>query len=296
MAQSKSPSRSAKPSQPSQPAHATVSGRWLLSALAISIPGAAFCTWGVFCLLFWQGSWQLLYHPTSTVARNPSNIGLAYDAVSFASSDTGVPQVQGWWIPSPSAHYTALYLHDQAGNLGDTLNVLAELHASGLDILAFDYRGYGQSKFVRPSEITWRQDATSAFDYLTGTRHIDSHSIVIVGSGLGANLALAIAAAHPDAAGVVLQAPIDAPANAIFNDARATLVPARLLVRDRFDLNAPVAALRVPSLWLINQGSTAQAALDPIYEKVKAPKMRALVSADETTAQPLKSWLTNLKK
>jgi uncharacterized protein len=296
MVQSKSPSISAKRPQPPQPAHATISGRWLLSALVISIPGAAFCTWAVFCLLFWQGSWQLLYHPTSTIARNPSNIGLPYDAVSFASSDTGVPQIQGWWIPSPSARYTAIYLHGQAGNLGDALEVLTQLHASGMNILAFDYRGYGQSNFVRPSEANWRQDATWAFDYLTGTRHIDSHSIVIIGSGLGANLALGIAAAHPDSAGVVLRFPIDAPANAIFNDARAKLVPVRLLVRDRYDLNAPAAALRVPSLWLIDQRSATQAALDPIYKKVNGPKMQALVSTDETTTQLLQSWLANLKK
>jgi hypothetical protein len=36
--------------------------------------------------------------------------------------------------------------------------------------------------------------------------------------------------------------------NAIFNDPRSALVPARLLVRDRYNANA-AAALRVPALW-----------------------------------------------
>jgi uncharacterized protein len=296
MVQSKSSSRSAKRPPLSQPAHATISGRWLLTALVISIPAAVFCTWAAFCLLFWQGSWQLLYHPSSTITRNPSNIGLPYDVVSFSASDTGIPQIQGWWIPSPSARLTALYLHDQSSNLGDTLTALEELHASGLNVLAFDYRGYGQSQFVHPSEATWRQDAASAFDYLTGTRHIDPRSIVIVGSGLGANLALEIAAQHPDAAGVVLKSPIDAPANAIFNDARAKLVPARLLVRDRYDLSAPAAKLRVPSLWLIDAQSPTQPAVNSVLEKVNAPKTSFRFNAGEGIKLPLKNWLTNLNK
>ena len=296
MAQSKSPSRSASRPPQSPSPHATVSARWLLTALAISFPAAAFCTWIVFCLLFWQGSWQLLYHPASTLTRNPSTIGLAYDQVSFAVSDTGVPQIQGWWIPAASARYTALYLHDQAGNLGDTLNSLAELHASGMNVLAFDYRGFGQSRFLRPSETSWQQDAAWALDYLTGTRHIDPHSVVIVGSGLGANLALEMAASHQELAGVVLDSPIEAPVNVIFDDARAKLVPARLLVRDRYDLNAPAAALHVPSLWLIDTASPTQANINQIYGNVTAPKMRASDSAAKTFTQPLQGWLTNLEK
>ena len=52
---------------------------------------------------------------------------------------------------------------------------------------------------------------------------------------LGANLALEIAAVHSEFAGVVLESPLDAPMNAIFNDPRARLFPAHLLFRDRFD-------------------------------------------------------------
>lgn len=296
MVQSKSPSRTNPRPQQSQGAHATVSARWLLTALAISIPAAAFCTWAVFCLLFWQGSWQLLYHPAATVTRTPSNVGIAYDAVSFATDDAGVPQLHGWWIPATSARYTALYLHGQSGNLGDTLTTLAELHGAGMNVLAFDYRGYGQSHFVHPSETRWRQDATGALDYLTGIRHIDPHSIVIVGSGLGANLALEIAASHQVLAGVVLDSLINAPANAIFIDARAKLVPARILVSDHYDLDAPAAALRVPSLWLINAQDASQAAINPIFEKVDAPKTRISLSPDESVTQSVQSWLADLKK
>ena len=258
----------------------TVSGRWLLGAIGIAIPAAALCAWGVLCLLFWQGSWQLLYHPAATVARTPASIGLAFNVVGFATTDTGVPQLAGWWIPAGSAaRYTALYLHGQDGNLGDTLDDLAQLHSANVNVLAFDYRGYGQSLFVHPSEAHWRQDAEWALQYLAATRHIDARSIVLDGRGLGANLALEIAAAHSELAGVVLESPLDDPANSIFGDPRARLVPAHLLARDRYDMKAPAVALRIPSLWILQNPPPGQsssphisAALESVTASVTAAK------------------------
>lgn len=275
----------------------TVSARWLLTALAIAIPTALFCTWAALCLLFWQGSWQLLYHPTSAVAHNPAEAGLAYDPVSFATTDAGVTQLQGWWIPAPAAYYTVLYLHNQAGNMGNTISALAEFHAAGVNVLDFDYRGYGQSQFEHPSEARWLQDAGWAIDYLIGTRHIDPHSIVIFGSSLGANLAIEIAATHPDLAGVVLESPLDAPVSVIFSDSRAKLVPAHLLVRDRYDLDEPAAKLRVPSLWLVQTQTSGQAAsssIDLAFEKVNARKQRAAIQAGQNTTQLLTNWLSSI--
>lgn len=282
-----------------------VSGRWLLLAVCGTLAAAAFCGWFVLCLLFWQGSWQLLYHPAAAVARTPASAGLAFDSVAFAATDAGAARLKGWWIPAaPGAtlgRFTVVYLHGQDGNLGDTVDALARLHAVGVNVLAFDYRGYGESKFARPSEAHWRQDTEWALEYLTGTRHIDAGTIVLDGTGLGANLALEVAAAHPELAGVVLDAPSEAPMNAIFNDARARLVPARLLARDRYDLDAAATALRVPLLWF-EQSSPAEqtsATHEPdAYQRVTARKMMVWMdSSHDASGQfetALSRWLDGL--
>ena len=281
--------RPAKNEQSRQSAPPTVSGRWILAALAITLPGALFCTWAVFCLFFWQGNWQLLYHPTSAISRTPSSVGLTYDPVSFASTETGVAQLQGWWIPAPGAHYTALYLHDERGNLSDTVEMLKVLHEAGLNVLAFDYRGYGRSHFEHPTEEKWRQDAEWTLSYLTGTRHIDPHSVVIIGSGLGANLATELAAAHSELAGVVLNQPVDHPVKAIFDDPRARLVPARLLVRDRYDLDDAAEKLRIPSLWLTDKSR----AVERGFEKATGKKEHG---QSGNVGDELRSWLGSLEK
>lgn len=300
MAQSKAQSKSGPHPQasPRVPAGArtappTVSARWLLTALAISIPGAVFCVWAVLCFLFWQGSWQLLYHPAAAITRTPASVGLAYDAVGFAAGETGVPQLHGWWISaSAPAKYTVLYLHDQSGNLGDAVDVLAQLHAAGVNVFAFDYRGYGQSVFVHPSELRWREDVAHALAYLTGTRHIDSHMILLVGRGLGADLALEVATAHPELAGVVLESPLNAPADIVFNDVRAHLVPARMLVRDRWDVAAAAGTLRIPSLWFVQSGGSD---ITHLFDGVGARKARVWLPAGSSANVQFERAFSNWK-
>jgi uncharacterized protein len=276
----------------------TVSGRWLLGALGITLVAAIFCAWASLCLLFWQGHWQLLYHPTAIVARTPASVGVTFEPVGFAATETGQLRLQGWWIPAAAdarfSQFTVLYLHGQNGNLGDSVDALAQLHSVGVNILAFDYRGYGQSQFVRPSETHWRQDAEWALAYLTQTRHIDSHKIVLHGDRLGANLAVEVAAAHPELGGVVLESPLEDPVSAIFNDPRARLIPAHELARDRYDLSAAATALRIPSLWFLREGANQPAA----YRPELSPKMLVWLgsgaSGEKAFSEAYARWLDGL--
>ena len=131
--------------------------------------------------------------------------------------------------------------------------------------------------------------------YLESTRHIPAASLILAGSGLGANLALQVGAEHREIAGVILDDPIDAPANAIFNDPRAHLVPARLLIHDRWESSAPAANLRVPSLWILRQASDHAPAG---FEQVKSRKMIVWltrpVTADKDYANALSRWIGDL--
>jgi pimeloyl-ACP methyl ester carboxylesterase len=239
------------------------------------------------CILFWQGSWQLLYHPTSAVSRTPASVDLPYESVGFATTAAGEPQLRGWWVPAASpSNFTAIYFHGETGNLGDSIGAIAPLHQAGLNVLAFDYRGYGQSRFVHPSEARWREDAESALHYLTETRYIPANSIILIGRNLGANLALEIAAAHADLSGVILEQPLENPAASIFDDARAHLVPAKLLVNDRWDTRTAASNLLIPSLWFYSTAATheAQASGTPrAYQAVPARKTIVWLtgSADE---------------
>ncbi len=291
-----------KGAQRSEPGAAppTVSGQWILSALAIALAAAALCCWGVLCLMFWQGSWQLLYHPTAAIRSTPASRRIAFEDIGLATTEAGLPQLKGWWIPADNSRFTAVYLHGADGSLGDTIDALARLHAAGITVLAFDYRGYGQSQFARPSEAHWREDAESALQYLTATRHLPPSSILLAGNGLGANLALELAASHPEIAGVIIDQPLASPADAIFNDSRARLVPAHLLVDERWDSGAAASELRAPSLWFFApQPKSAHSDTAGIYQRVNAPKMGVWLSSaggtDTEINSALARWLDDLR-
>ena len=276
----------------------------MLKAVGIAVAGAAICTWLTLCLLFWQGSWQLLYHPTSAVRRTPAkDLGLPFDPIGFDATPAGTAKLQGWWIPGgTSPRFTVLYLHGANGNVGDSVDQLAPLHDAQLNILAIDYRGYGQSVFERPTEAHLCEDAKAAIDYLVATRHVPAHSILLYGQGLGANLALEVAAENAELGGVILDAPMDEPMQAIFDDPRAKLVPAHLLVRDRWDAEKAAAQVLIPSLWFVRTGANAQPrpGFEEAYKLLTARKKQVwLTESHDTMAQyrlALEAWLDDFPR
>lgn len=242
---------SAEWSDPLRPQKPLISGKWLLSAIGITLVIAVICAYATLCLLFYQGSWQFLFHPSHTVSAGPN---VPYQNIQFDDTETGKLQLTGWWIPADAtARYagsTILYLHNGRGSLSDTVAQLEALHTLGINVFAFDYRGFGKSAGIHPSEISMNQDVDAALAYLTGTRHLPAHSIIIFGTGLGATIAVAAAARHPEVAALVLEN-ISPDALAIFAaDRRTKILPVRLLTSDRFDATEILKTLPTPKLFL----------------------------------------------
>src|ERR1700721_1800413 len=143
------------PLAPQQP---LASARWMLGAVGAIVLLAAVCVYITFCLLFWQGQWQLVFKPSRTIPSTPASVGLKYDDIQFDATETGVLQLNGWWIPADRQAPTLLFLHGASGSLSNTLPQLQTLHNLGLSIFAFDYRGFGKSINIHPSEETTYED------------------------------------------------------------------------------------------------------------------------------------------
>ena len=290
------------------PAFPNISARWLLAAGLTVAAGALILGWLTLCLIYWQGSWQLLYHPTQTISLTPASVGLSFETIHFAATETGQTQLTGWWIPGNDPARTLLYLHGANGNLSDTVDTLANLHQQNVNIFAIDYRGYGQPPSLsqsqprptRPSEKQLRQDAEWALTYLTLTRHIDSKHIVIYGTLLGANVALELAADHNELAGVILDQPLTNPMAPLFQDSRSHLVPAHALVTDTYDLAKAAKTLQIPSLWLIalpedRTPATAPSAYNQLTKTKAAAFLNAPIQSDPNYKLEIKRYLDDLK-
>jgi uncharacterized protein len=254
------------PLAPQQP---LASARWMLGAVGGVLLLAAVCVYITFCLLFWQGQWQLVFKPSRAIAHTPASAGLKFDEISFDATETGVLQLNGWWIPAePNAPYAAdtlLLLHNGVGSLSDTLPQLQALHKLGINLFAFDYRGFGKSANIHPSEASTYEDADAAWGYLTDTRHVSPSNLVLDGVGLGAVIAVETARRHPQTAALILEDPAPPTLDTLQFDPRTRLLPIRLLFHDRFDMTKTLATLATPMLLLYSteRGDGYNYAVDP---------------------------------
>jgi pimeloyl-ACP methyl ester carboxylesterase len=249
-----------------------VSPVWLIKGIALTIIAALLCGYLTLCLLFYQGQWQLVLHPTRTSASPASIAGTPYELTHFGPDESATPQLTGWWIPAtPGSRYapiTILFLPDGNGSLANSIPILASLHNLGLNVFAFDYRGYGQSAPARPSQQSMTQDADSAWQYLTATRAISAQRIVPYGTGAGTSLATRLATNHNTIPALILDTPRADLLDVAIRDPRARLLPVRLLFHERFPLAEPLSTLRTPKLLISRTTAPDQTFLhasDPRY-------------------------------
>ena len=288
----------AKPSKPERPRPypdplaqqaPLVSAKWLLWSLAGIFGGGIALVYLTLCLLFWQGNWQILFspvHPVSVLGAAAAG-SFRVKEVRFASNRGGQPTLDGFLFPATEgaayANRTVLYAQDPALTGHEhTAPTLVSLHELGINIFAYDYRGFGQSENMHPSEKLATEDTEAAWQYLVNTRHIAPGSIVIYGQGLGASLAAEAAAHHPEAAGLVLDTPQPTALEILTSDPRSRLMPVRLLDDDRFDPTAALASAKLPKLFLLDHHNAA----GEHYGAAAAdPKLIVFPGADPSTKQ-----------
>jgi fermentation-respiration switch protein FrsA (DUF1100 family) len=145
----------------------------------------------------------LLYFPTRTLDGTPASVGLRYSDLEIPTSDG--QRLHGWWIPSPRRPAAAhvLFFHGNGGNISHRLDQARALTDAGLDVLLFDYRGYGRSTGA-PDEAGTYRDARAARQALLAQPGIDGAAILYLGESLGGAVAAELALADPPA-GLVLQ-------------------------------------------------------------------------------------------
>ena len=237
-----------KPTPPAKPTIEVVDPRWVLKAGAVVILVAFLCAYTVICALFYHSQAQLVLHPTRPITSTP---GIPFTDLHFGVDTTGQPQLNGWWIPSDNPdNPTVLMLHSGEGNISDTLPQAINLHDANLNVLLFDYRGYGRSLGLNPSNATMQADAETALTYLTTTRAISPTAILVYGTGVGASLATNLCANHPNLPGLILESPTGDLEQQVRDDQRSTLIPMHLLFHERFPLAAPLSTLKTPKLIL----------------------------------------------
>jgi pimeloyl-ACP methyl ester carboxylesterase len=260
-----------------------VNAMWVVKAVSAAVALALALGYASLCLLFYQGQWQLILHPKRTTSVPAEIGGTRVETIRFGPNETGKTQRVGWKIPAASgARYpgvTVLYVPPGDGSLADAVPTLAMLHELGVNLFAFDYRGYGQSAAVRPNEARMVEDTESAMAYLKDIRMIPEDEIVPYGAGVGASLAAQLALRHEAIPAVIVDSPGADPLATVLADPRTKLLPVRMLLHDRFLLAEPLAALKRPKLLLSTREDDAR------LRGAEDPKMMVFALAAPSSRQ-----------
>jgi alpha-beta hydrolase superfamily lysophospholipase len=127
-------------------------------------------------------------HPLRIVpARTPTSLGLPFEDVEFTTTD-GV-RLRGWLVPHTEARGNAIFCHGWGRNRGHVAGLLPTLHELGLNVLAFDFRGHGESG-GHTAAFGHREtaDLIAADSYLR--RRFPSQPLFLVGVSYGAAVTL----------------------------------------------------------------------------------------------------------
>jgi uncharacterized protein len=218
---------------------------------------------------------RLTFFPSAGETETPKSIGLEYEAVSIRTADGET--IAAWWMPQEAARADIVYFHGNGGNLSIWLPILAGVQASGLNVLAFDYRGYGRST-GSPTEKGLYRDADAVLAELARLRQRESAAgstvrrpIIYWGRSLGGPVAAyATTVTRPD--GLILES--------TFPDKRAVLGrqfvlrTLNLLASFRFETADMLRGFDRPTLVMHGDADSVvpYAAGRALFERLSEPK------------------------
>jgi pimeloyl-ACP methyl ester carboxylesterase len=185
---------------------------------------------------------RYLFHPYKQIVATPASIGLAYEDVYFTADD-GV-RLNGWWVPALPSRGTVLFCHGNAGNISFLLDTIRIFNQLKLNVLVFDYRGFGRSG-GRPSEEGTYRDVAAAWAYLVGPGKIAPGTIAVIGRSLGGPIAAWLCQIRTPGALVLESTFTRAVDVALFH---YRMAPAELLFGNTYNTIGYLARVRCPVL------------------------------------------------
>jgi fermentation-respiration switch protein FrsA (DUF1100 family) len=241
---------------------------WAMAALAVVI------YLGLLILLRLFES-RLIYFPGSqrSLTPPPASLGLTVERVEIRTDDD--IRLVGWAMRAPpdSTEFWLLICHGNAGNLSEFDRPVhyAGLRQLGLNLLAFDYRGYGESDGVATEAGLYR-DAQAAYRYLRGKQGVAAERIIVFGHSLGTAVAVDLASRVP-VAGLILDGALTSVVDR--GQELYPYIPVRWIAGSRFNSMEKIPRVGVPKLFLHAVGDDVVPIAHGrrLYEAAPPPKL-----------------------
>ncbi len=134
-----------------------------------------------------------IYKPNRKLVAHGGELGRPVEDAWIQTSDG--KRLHGWFFPADQhsrlAHQVLLLCHGNAGNIGHRLHFVQAWLELGVNVLVFDYRGYGRSEGKVGEEGTYL-DAQAALGWLR-QKGFAPEDIIVLGKSLGGGVASELA-------------------------------------------------------------------------------------------------------
>jgi len=177
----------------------------------------------------------------------PADSAVPEMKVETIRAEDGIETVS-WFAPAKQNQKTIVLLHGNAGHIADRDFKARHFMDAGYGVMLVGYRGFGGNP-GQPTEEGIYADTRAAIGVLR-SRGVPNGDIVLYGESLGSGVAVQMAKEMAESGtpsgGVILEAPFTSMADAAAY--HYSWLPARYLVRDRYDTRAKIAAIAAPLL------------------------------------------------
>lgn len=195
------------------------------------------------CLFVFQRS--LTYFPDTSLPSLKRG-GVSDMEVVVLHTTDGI-ELLSWYKAAAPGQPTMVFFQGNAGNIEMRGLKVRPFLDQGIGILLAGYRGYGGNAGT-PSEMGLYADGRAALSFLAA-QGVERRRIVLYGESIGTGVAVHLAreaAADEPVGGLILEAPFTALGDVAQH--HYFYLPARWLVRDRFESAAKIADVRAPVL------------------------------------------------
>jgi fermentation-respiration switch protein FrsA (DUF1100 family) len=183
---------------------------------------------------------NFLYHPDKNNYLRGEKLNTDIKEISVPSTD-GVT-LKAWFYKNPQNKYTVLFLHGNAGELGNRIYKLNELKNLNLNYLIISWRGFSGNK-GSPTEQGLYSDARSALEWLE-KNNISKNKIILYGESLGTGVAVEVSQ-NQKFAGIILESPYTSVVDAA--KIYYPYLPVDLILKDKYlslkkieNINSPI--------------------------------------------------------
>jgi len=136
------------------------------------------------------------YEPLSEYESTPDPALQPYDVVHVPSEEGS--RLEGWLLrPSDREPIASvLHFHGNRGNISYHDHCLQPLVQAGMEVLTFDYRGFGKSA-GKATQKSVLQDGLSALSTMRGRLKSSPRPLILFGQSMGGHLAVVVAGMNP---------------------------------------------------------------------------------------------------